>query len=110
MEVGVHGACSMTHFQTCLLHYDMNKTRCSGTLKKGGNCVNKASGPFKPGMMPTCCVHRGQLKRTGWCQALLCCGVECGRICEWKVHGFQLCLDHREHPMTCYLLKVPIGL
>ncbi|KAH6667799.1 hypothetical protein B0J14DRAFT_172586 [Halenospora varia] len=110
MEVGVHGACNMTHFQTCLLHYDKNMTRCSGTLKKGGNCVYKALCSFKPGMMPTCYVHRGQLKRTGWCRALLRCGFECGRICEWKVHGFQLCLDHREHPMTCYLLKLPIEM
>ncbi|KAH8674837.1 hypothetical protein BGZ60DRAFT_562920 [Tricladium varicosporioides] len=61
-------------------------------------------------MMATCYIHRGQLKRMGWCRALLRCGFECGRICEWKVHGFQLCHDHHEHPMTCYLLKVPIEM
>ncbi|CZR52085.1 uncharacterized protein PAC_01962 [Phialocephala subalpina] len=110
MEAGAHGAGHMTHFRTCLLHDDKRRTRCSGTLKKGGNCVNRAVGSFKPGMMPTCHVHRRQLKRMGRCRAPLRCGFECGRICEWKLHGFQLCLDHCEHPMTCHFLKVPIEM
>jgi hypothetical protein len=110
MEAGTHGAGHTSHFRTCLLHYDKRRTRCSGTLKRGGNCVYRAVASFKPGMMPTCHVHRRQLKRMGRCRAPLCCGFECGRICEWKLHGFQLCLDHCEHPMTCYFLKVPIEM
>ena len=106
----IHGVYDMTHFQTDLLHDDMRTIRCSGTLKKGGSCVNRALGSFKLGMMPMCYVYRCQLKRMGWCRAPLCCGFECGRICEWKLHGFQLCSDHLEHPMTCYFLKIPIEM
>ncbi|CZR65318.1 uncharacterized protein PAC_15218 [Phialocephala subalpina] len=110
MEVRVDGTCAISHFQTCLLHDDKRTMTCSGTLKKGSNCVNKATGSFNSRMMPTCGIHRGQLKISAWCRALLPCGFECGRLCEWKLHGFQLCLDHLEHPMTCYFLKIPIEM
>jgi hypothetical protein len=95
------------HHQTCALHDNEGLTRCSGTLKKGGNCVNKAIGPLVPCMMPTCKIHRDQLKVLGWCRAPLPCGFECGRLFEWKPHGFQLCPVHCEYPMACYFLKIP---
>jgi hypothetical protein len=83
---------------------------CSAPLKrKGGKCVNKAIGPLD-GVMPTCRVHRDQVPQSAWCRAPLPCGFECGRICIWQPHGFQLCPDHYEHPMTCYLLKMPIEM
>ena len=98
------------HFQTCLLH-GRKTAICSGTLKKkGGSCVNKALGPLNPGMMPTCGIHRDQLRQSAWCRASLPCGFECGQMCEWKPHGFQLCSEHYEHPMTCHLLKIPIEM
>jgi len=31
-------------------------------------------------------------------------------MCAWKPHGFQLCPEHYEHPMTCHLLKIPIEM
>lgn len=80
---------------------------CSGNLRKGGSCANKATGPQVPRMMPTCKIHRDQLKVSGWCRAPLPCGFECGRLFEWKPHGFQLCHGHLEYPMTCYFLKIP---
>ncbi|KAH7364006.1 hypothetical protein BKA65DRAFT_490190 [Rhexocercosporidium sp. MPI-PUGE-AT-0058] len=110
MEARVRDTGHTTHLQTCLLHNNRRITRCSGRLRKGGNCVFRAIGSFRPGMMPTCQIHRHQLRRIGWCQAPLSCGFECGRMCEWKPHGFQLCFDHREHPMTCYFLKIPIEM
>ncbi len=84
---------------------------CSGALKRrGGNCVNKAVGPVNPGMMPMCRIHRDQLKQSTWCRAQLPCGFECGRMCAWKLHGFQLCPEHYKYPMTCHLLKIPIEM
>jgi hypothetical protein len=103
----VYSASAIMHRQTCALHDDEGMAMCSGTLKKGGNCANKAIGPPVPRMMPTCKIHRDQLKVLGWCRATLPCGFECGRILEWKAHGFQLCPGHREYPRTCYFLKIP---
>jgi hypothetical protein len=60
--------------------------------------------------MPTCYVHRRQLKITGRYRAPLRCGFECGRIGEWMLHGFQLCIDYREHSMTCYFMKIPLEM
>lgn len=31
-------------------------------------------------------------------------------MCAWKPHGFQLCPEHYEQPMTCYLLAIPIEM
>jgi hypothetical protein len=107
----VHAPILNAHLQTCLLHGSEKKATCSGTWKrKGGDCSNKATGPLEPGMMPLCRIHKDQLKQSAWCRALLPCGFECGRICAWKPHGFQLCSEHYEHPMTCYLLKIPIEI
>jgi hypothetical protein len=87
--IRVYGASAITH--RCVLHDDERITVCSGTLKKGGNCINKAADASASGMMPTCKIHRDQLKVSGWCRAPLPCGFKCGRIFEWKPHGFQLC-------------------
>lgn len=109
-DIRVHSASAIMHRQTCMLHDNERTTMCSGTLRKGGNCANKATSPQVPGMMPTCKIHRGQLKVSGWCRAPLPCGFECGRLFELKPHGFQLCPGHSEYPMTCYFLKIPMEL
>jgi hypothetical protein len=109
-DIRVHSASAIVHRQTCMLHDNERTTMCSGTLRKGGNCVNKATSPRVPGMMPTCKIHQDQLKMSGWCRAPLPCGFECGRLFEWKPHGFQLCPGHSEYPMTCYFLKIPMEL
>ena len=103
--IRVYGASAITH--RCVLHDDERITVCSGTLKKGGNCVNKAADASASGMMPTCKIHRDQLKVSGWCRAPLPCGFKCGRIFEWKPHGFQLCPGHRKTLTTCYFLRMP---
>jgi hypothetical protein len=36
--------------------------------------------------------------------------LDCSRICLWRPHGFPLCPNHLQHPMTCYLLKIPIEM
>ena len=109
-EISVHGPHVIGHLKGCHLHGPEAMAMCSASLKrKGGKCVNKAIGPLD-GMMPTCRVHRDQVPQSAWCRAPLPCGFECGRICIWRPHGFQLCPDHYEHPMTCYLLKIPIEM
>ena len=100
----------MAHSQACLLHNDKQPIQCSGTLRKGGDCLNRAYGSFAPGMLPMCRIHRRQQKRKGRCRAPLHCGFECGRLCEWKLHGTELCLEHREHRITCYFLKIPVEM
>jgi hypothetical protein len=100
-------ASTILHHQTCPLHDNEGSTTCSGTLKKGGKCANKATGLQVARMLPTCKIHRDQLKVLGCCQAPLSCGFECGRLFEWKPHGFQLCPGHRECTTTCYFLKIP---
>ncbi len=100
-------ASSIMHRQTCALHDNEGTKTCSATLKKGGKCVNKATAPLVPRMMPTCKIHAGQRKVSGWCQAPLPCGFDCSRMLEWKPHGFQLCPLHREHGMICYFFKIP---
>src|ERR1700722_11597608 len=97
MNITVYGASAITHRQTCALHDNEGTTMCSGTLKRGGNCANKATGPTVPRMMPTCKIHLDQLKVSCRCRAPLPCGFECGRLFEWKPHGFQLCPGHREY-------------
>lgn len=110
-DIRVHASNITAHLQTCMLHGDKKTAMCSGTLKrKGGNCVNKAVGPLQARMMPMCRIHRDQLKEAAWCRAPLPCGFDCSRICLWKPHGFPLCPDHQQHPMTCYLLKIPIEM
>ena len=103
--IRVYGTSAINH--RCVLHDDERVTVCSGTLKKGGNCVNKATDTSASGVMPTCRIHRDQLKVSGWCRAPLPCGFQCGRVFEWKPHGFQLCPGHRNDLTTCYFLKMP---
>jgi hypothetical protein len=108
--INVCSASSIAHHQTCKLHNDRGTIKCSGTLKRGGVCNNNAKGPLTPGIMPTCKIHRHQLKVFAICQAPVACGFECGRLFEWKPHGFQLCSSHFEDSMTCYFLKIPVEL
>ena len=105
MDIRVYGTPAITHRQTCALHDDEKTTVCSGTLRKGGNCVNKATDTSLSRMMPTCKIHRDQLRISGRCQAQLPCGFECGRLFEWKPHGFPLCPRHREYLTTCHFLN-----
>jgi hypothetical protein len=58
IEAESYGAGYMTHFRTYLLHDDKRIIRYLGTLKKGGNYVNRAIGSFKPGIIPMCHIHR----------------------------------------------------
>jgi hypothetical protein len=95
------------HFKTCPLHDHERMTKCPGRLRKGGSCTNKAVGPPVPRMMPTCKVHRDQMKLLTWCRAPLPCGFECRRIYEWKPYGFQLCPEHCDSEKICYFLKTP---
>ncbi|KAF4633918.1 hypothetical protein G7Y89_g4192 [Cudoniella acicularis] len=99
-----------THSKTCPLHESEKNKLCSGKLRKGGQCINKALPPFEPWLMPTCKVHRDQTKYSTLCRAVLECGFRCGRSCEFKVHENQLCPEHLETPMSCYFLKIPIEL
>ena len=58
--------------------------------------------------MPTCKIHRDQVKTAGRCRALLPCGFVCGRLYEWTPHGFQLCPTHRKDEKTCHFLRIPV--
>jgi len=97
------------HFQSCPLHDQAQMTKCSGRLKKGGSCSNKAIGPPILGTLPTCKVHRDQMKMMAWCQSPLPCGFQCRRLYEWEPHGIQLCSEHN-HLRPCYFLKIPTEL
>src|ERR1700712_3022896 len=104
-----HAPSLTAHLQTCILHGSEKKATCSGFWKrKGGYCSNNATAATQPGMMPLCRVHRDQLRQSAWCRALLDCGFECGRICVWKPHRYQLCPEHLGHSMTCYFFKIPM--
>ena len=91
----------------CDLHDYQTTKVCSGRLKKGGQCTRKATDASRSDVMPTCGIHRDQVKVASWCQAQLSCGFECGRHFEWKPHGFQLCPAHRKDERTCYFLRIP---
>lgn len=109
-DIRAYGPSAIAHRQICALHDNDRMTMCSGTLRRGGPCVNKAMGRPEPRMMPTCKIHRDQLKILGQCRAILPCGFECGGLFEWKPHGFQLCANHREYPMPCYFFSIPIEM
>ncbi|KFY00404.1 hypothetical protein V490_01366 [Pseudogymnoascus sp. VKM F-3557] len=108
--INVCGAFSIAQHHTCKLHNDREIIKCSGILKRGGVCSNNAKGPSTPGILPTCKIHRHQLKVSAICKAPVACGFECGRLFEWKPHGFQLCSSHFEDSVTCYFLKIPVEL
>lgn len=95
----------------CVLHDDYErKTVCSGTLKKGRNCVYNATVTSASGLMPTCKIHREQQKVASRCRAPLPCGFECGRLFEWEPYGIQFCADHRKELNICYFLKIPVEM
>src|SRR3954468_7046170 len=92
-----HNPSLTIHLQTCWLHGTDRKPICSGTWKrKGGSCTNNATGPLETGTMPLCKTHKDQRKQSSWCREKLRCGFECGRICVWIPHGYQLCYEHYE--------------
>lgn len=109
-DIKIGSASAMVHHQTCRLHNDERTGKCFGTLKGGGTCAYKATGSSAPGKMPTCKIHRHQLKSPAWCKAPLPCGFECGRLFEWKPHGFRLCPRHLEDSMTCHFFEIPIEI
>ena len=81
---------------------------CSGTLKKGGNCVKNATTVTPAlGMMPTCKIHQKQQMPARRCQACLRCGFECGRLFPWEPHGFRFCIVHRRDLKICYFFNIP---
>ena len=105
-----NGATATAHYQSCSLHENRRINKCWGTVKKGGLCLNTATCPPVPGVMPTCWIHHRKPKLSGWCKARLPCGFNCGQLLEWEPYGFQLCPRHREYLVTCYFLQVPIEI
>lgn len=106
-ETRIHGVSATTHRQACKLHDNAKTPMCSGAMKRGRACVKRAPDTPVPRMMPTCKIHRDQLRVAGWCRKPLSCGFECGRLFEWKPHGFQLCPGHRGSETTCHFLNIP---
>lgn len=109
-DIKAYGASAMAHHQACRLHDDDKIGKCSGTLKGGGACAYKAIGRSAPGIMRTCKIHKHQLKVAAWCKAPLPCGFKCGRLFEWKPHGFHFCPHHLQDSMTCHFFKIPIEI
>ncbi|KAE9378820.1 hypothetical protein N431DRAFT_460146 [Stipitochalara longipes BDJ] len=107
---GVQGEFAYSHLLDCPLHDNERMKTCFGYSKKGNACVNKAIESPVPGTLPMCKVHRNQLKVATLCRAQLPCGYECGQLCEWRTHMFQMCPDHLDIPMACYFLKIPIEM
>ncbi|KAH7407110.1 hypothetical protein BKA64DRAFT_407235 [Cadophora sp. MPI-SDFR-AT-0126] len=98
------------HLQTCPMHRDDAMRVCWGKLKNGDPCTNKAVRPVSLDEVPTCGVHRRLARKSSICTFKLSCGVQCGRTCVFKVHGFQLCPLHQDASTACYLMKIPIEL
>jgi hypothetical protein len=109
-DIGVHGNPATSHNQICPLHENSRMKKCWGTLRSGRICLNRATCPSMPGILPTCKVHLHQVKELAWCKAPLACGFRCGKLLEWEPLGFQLCTRHREDLETCYFLKIPIEI
>ncbi|CAG8975731.1 hypothetical protein HYALB_00011202 [Hymenoscyphus albidus] len=95
------------HLKHCRLHDDESLKACSGRNKRGGVCLNRASGARMAHLMPTCNKHHNQPRMATSCQEVLSCGFTCGAVFDYKHHDFRLCHRHRS-PQSCYLLKVPI--
>lgn len=60
--------------------------------------------------MPTCKTHHRQARYATYCRTSMLCGFECGRLCEFQVHGFQSCEVHMRAPRECYFLKIPLEI
>jgi hypothetical protein len=98
------------HLQICLLHGNTRNHNCWGTRSRGGICRNKARQRTVPGYMPTCQLHRLQLKKSARCKAQLACGFICGELVQWEPHGFRLCPLHRKDLMASYFLGLPLEI
>jgi hypothetical protein len=109
-EIRSRGTTAAVHHRICRLHRNERRQKCWGTLRKGGICSNRAPRPAVPGLMPTCKIHRRQIKEPAWCKALLECGFQCRELLESEIHGLQLCSRHRETLTTCYFLEVPVEI
>ena len=109
-DPAVQGNVGYSHALNCPLHDNERTKTCYGYSKKGNACVNKAIDSPVPGTLPMCKVHRNQLKVATLCRAQLLCGHECGQLCEWRTHMFQMCPDHLNIPMACYFLKIPMEM
>lgn len=109
-DARVRDASAVAHHQICALHENKGARKCWGTLRRGGTCLNRATCPVAQGVLPTCRVHRQLVKQSAWCKASLACGFNCGELLEWKPHGFQLCLQHRENLVACYFLDLPVEI
>jgi hypothetical protein len=109
-DARVRGASAAAHQQIGALHENEGVRKCWGTLRRGGVCRNRDTCTVAQGGLPTCKVHRKQVKEPASCKASLACGFNCGRLLEWEPHGFQLCLQHREDLVACYFLDIPIEI
>jgi hypothetical protein len=109
-KIRARNTTATVHYQICRLHGDVKRKKCWGTLGRGGTCSNKSTREALPGILPTCKIHRRQLKKPGWCTALLGCGYPCGALLEWELHGLQLCSRHRASVGTCCFLRVPVEI
>jgi hypothetical protein len=97
----------MAHHKRCKLHVSAGIKKCWGTLKRGSRCRNKAKCPAILDILPTCQIHRQQVKTSALCKALLDCSFSCSDLLEWEPKGFQVCRRHRENLTTCYFLSIP---
>lgn len=99
------------HLQTCSLHEDEEAKTCWSLLETGAQCGHEAITPASTQAMPSCGVHHGKINGIAtWCCFQLSCGVPCGRLCHFKVHGFQLCGLHTETWNVCYITKIPLEI
>lgn len=97
---------AIAHLKHCTLHNDEALKICSGRNKRGGVCLNRASGTRVAHLMPTCKKHREQPRLATPCREVLPCGFECGAVFQYKPHDFRLCYRHQSH-QSCYFLELP---
>ncbi|CZR68680.1 uncharacterized protein PAC_18579 [Phialocephala subalpina] len=69
-DLNNNGSPPMAHLLSCRLHDEDGPAICSGYLRRSRtfHCTKKAIISPEPNMMPTCRLHRGQLKRSSLCQ------------------------------------------
>lgn len=103
-------ASAAAHHQICALHQDKGLGKCWGKTRKGTSCRNSAGCTTAPKVLPTCKIHRWQVKKPAWCRATLACGYDCGELLEWEPLGFGVCPRHLKVLSTCYFLELPVEL
>jgi hypothetical protein len=109
-DFSVRAALAVAHHRICALHQNKGIGKCWGTTRKGGPCRNSAQRPMTLKVLPTCKIHRRQVKESAWCRATLACGYDCGELLEWESLGFGLCPRHRKDFSTSYFLELPVEL